>query len=542
MMRGWLAPIAAMALLLTVIEVRPARGQVYNLVNLDLVNHRLAGHVDDYTHNHGEDRRLFSPVLRERRDLYVLHAAGLRPPTPIPGDPLAAHGIRRRARLRRIFGPRQARSDDPERRDAAGGRRLPRRHVRRREPDRLAPLALRQRPRRPVRGPPRPRGIALPIASVRSQPRPQGARNPRPLGRRVRRIEPSRCAAPTSSAPSPRWPRRSTSATTTSGRTAPVRTSTPSPTAGRKSTTRDEVYGVFYFGLRKSRASKYIDPVFGSGPDVNDRLKALNPADLLFNGPLRPGELAIYCHFAGRDNWNFDAHALSFAWLAASRGIDVELATIPPRDPLDPLLPREPGRRLPLPRPPPPPPHRPLGPIAGGMIRGRLERSPALRFNPIRNRRWCHRARPRSPDRGNVRSRVRRFSRREVLLDDPEFLDDRHEFGHHARIVAAEDDDTVAVDQDVRRIAADSVALGGSRRRSPGDRRRWLRRGRRVWRTPPGRGVPGSHRGLVPACGSRGRRLLEARISLGVDRSPAGRAGQGPHQIPQNSTKTNLPR
>jgi hypothetical protein len=91
----------------------------------------------------------------------------------------------------------------------------------------------------------------------------------------------------------------------------------------------DEVYAVFYFGLQKSRAGKYVEPVFGDGPEVDDILRALNPADLLFTSGLRPGELAMFCHFGGRDNWNFDAQAMSFAWLAASRGIRVELATAP---------------------------------------------------------------------------------------------------------------------------------------------------------------------------------------------------------------------
>jgi S-formylglutathione hydrolase FrmB len=46
---------------------------------LDRVNRRLAGHVDDYTHNHGADRRLWSPALGQCRDLYVYTPPGFDP-------------------------------------------------------------------------------------------------------------------------------------------------------------------------------------------------------------------------------------------------------------------------------------------------------------------------------------------------------------------------------------------------------------------------------------------------------------------------------
>jgi S-formylglutathione hydrolase FrmB len=91
----------------------------------------------------------------------------------------------------------------------------------------------------------------------------------------------------------------------------------------------NEIMGVFYFGLDTVRARKYAEPVFGEGPEVVGRIKAVNPADLLFTSGLQPGELAIYLNYAGRDNWNFDAHAESFAWLAGQRGIPVTLARDP---------------------------------------------------------------------------------------------------------------------------------------------------------------------------------------------------------------------
>ena len=54
----------------------------------------------------------------------------------------------------------------------------------------------------------------------------------------------------------------------------------------------------------------------------------IRPTCSLLTG-LQPGELALYVNYPGRDNYNFDAHAQSFAWLAARPGIAVELAEIP---------------------------------------------------------------------------------------------------------------------------------------------------------------------------------------------------------------------
>jgi S-formylglutathione hydrolase FrmB len=83
--------------------------------------------------------------------------------------------------------------------------------------------------------------------------------------------------------------------------------------------------GRFYFGLRSVPAGKYLSPVFGEQPGVEARVSAENPADLIFSTNLQPGQLNIYIGYPGRDNYNFDAQARSFAWLAQQRGIDVLL-------------------------------------------------------------------------------------------------------------------------------------------------------------------------------------------------------------------------
>jgi S-formylglutathione hydrolase FrmB len=91
----------------------------------------------------------------------------------------------------------------------------------------------------------------------------------------------------------------------------------------------DEVIGRYLGGLYPIRARRLISPVFGEGEGAAARIIAINPADLLFTTDLRPGELPIYVHCPGRDEWNFDAQGESFAWLAAGRGIDVTLVVAP---------------------------------------------------------------------------------------------------------------------------------------------------------------------------------------------------------------------
>jgi S-formylglutathione hydrolase FrmB len=90
-----------------------------------------------------------------------------------------------------------------------------------------------------------------------------------------------------------------------------------------------EVIGIFYGGLMQVRAKRFMEPVFGDGDAVASRIIRANPADLIFTTGLQPGELAIYVNYPGRDNFNFDAQAESFHWLAAQRGIEVALVRDP---------------------------------------------------------------------------------------------------------------------------------------------------------------------------------------------------------------------
>jgi hypothetical protein len=103
------------------------------------------------------------------------------------------------------------------------------------------------------------------------------------------------------------------------------------PATYRWKTTYDpnEIAASYYCGLTHSRAKKYIQAVYGTGPGVIAGIARDNPADLLFTTDLQPGELAIYANYPGKDNWNFDAQDQSFAWLAAQKGVSVTLVKVP---------------------------------------------------------------------------------------------------------------------------------------------------------------------------------------------------------------------
>ena len=91
----------------------------------------------------------------------------------------------------------------------------------------------------------------------------------------------------------------------------------------------NEVIAKFYFGLLRRKVKTFLRPVYGDGPEVLQRVKLDNPADLIDSTGLGPGELAMYVNYGGRDNYNFDGQDQSFAWLAARRGVAVDLTEIP---------------------------------------------------------------------------------------------------------------------------------------------------------------------------------------------------------------------
>jgi S-formylglutathione hydrolase FrmB len=314
--------------LLILWPVLPVQAQLRSQVNLDRLNRRLSGRVIDYTHNHGVDRRIYSPILGQKRDLYVyvppgyspcrsyslilyLHTAyvdetsfvasqrifeldekmrtGAVPPALVVIPDGLIEGLDRRRSPHSFFiNGRFGRFED---------------HLL----YEVLPFVHAHYPVRPDRqsrailgasaGGFGAASIALRHPEIFGSVATVGA----PLNLRY-----STCRGDTLENFSPmtyRWKRHYDP---------------------------DEIVGKFYFGLKRVHASKYISPVFGDDPPgVSARIRAVNPADVLLTTRPRPGYPAMYVNYGGRDNWNFDAEAESFLWLARLQGFPVDAEVDP---------------------------------------------------------------------------------------------------------------------------------------------------------------------------------------------------------------------
>jgi len=81
-----------------------------------------------------------------------------------------------------------------------------------------------------------------------------------------------------------------------------------------------EPIGTFAHGLVSFTMKDLLYPAFGDGRDGMVRASAENPIELLDRVCLKPGELDMYIGYAANDEFNLDAQAESFIYLAKSRG------------------------------------------------------------------------------------------------------------------------------------------------------------------------------------------------------------------------------
>jgi S-formylglutathione hydrolase FrmB len=84
-----------------------------------------------------------------------------------------------------------------------------------------------------------------------------------------------------------------------------------------------EVIARFALGLVKVRVSQLIDPLFGFSPDTIHQISLHNPIELIDRTHLAPGELEMYVGYAGKDQFNIDAQVESFLYLCKHRGLEV---------------------------------------------------------------------------------------------------------------------------------------------------------------------------------------------------------------------------
>ncbi|WP_074317367.1 alpha/beta hydrolase [Singulisphaera sp. GP187] len=319
---GWLG-----AFLVVMGTTQPVEAQVKSLATLRGINRQLAGQVVDYTHNHGQDRRIFSPILGMPRDLYLYLPPGYSPDKAYP----------------LIIYLHLANIDE---------------HIF------IGSNYIVQLDQMIQRGEFPPVVVACPDGVIGGEDRVFDAHSfyvngchGRFQDHLVQEVLPFllRCYSirPESGAHAlfgisaggfgalnlAIKDRAFFGAVVTMAGPANMRYTTCNddclapfdPATYRWNDHYDPklVIGRFYLDLRPVYAEKYVTPVFGTGPDVHERIRRENPADLIFTTDLQPGQLDIYLHYPGDDNYNFDAQARSFAWLAAQKGVEVTLECAP---------------------------------------------------------------------------------------------------------------------------------------------------------------------------------------------------------------------
>ena len=304
-----------------------ADAQLFDLVNLDHLNGKLCGRVVDLTQNHGSDKRICSPILGRKRDLYVYLPPGYNPANSYPLI-VFLHGA------------------DVD------------------EHDFLDPGDLKQMDRMMATGETPPVVIAAPDGTYQGRNRLTSTHSlwVNGLGGRfedhvVREVVPYVMAnysirpereahgllgisAGGFGAMSIALKHRDTfGAVATLAGPLNMRYYTeqgryrdnfdPATYVARTEYKPNQVIAKFYFGFLRRKVKDFIEPVYGAGPDVLDRIMADNPADLLAATDLQPGQLQMYVNYAGLDNYNFDAQALSFVWLAEQRGVASDVVKVP---------------------------------------------------------------------------------------------------------------------------------------------------------------------------------------------------------------------
>jgi S-formylglutathione hydrolase FrmB len=90
-----------------------------------------------------------------------------------------------------------------------------------------------------------------------------------------------------------------------------------------------EVLGRFAGGVVRIRARHVLDPLYGRGPEVIERIRQENPIEMLDNYDVHEGDLNMYIGYGGRDQFNIDAQVESFLYYAHQKGLTVEVGYEP---------------------------------------------------------------------------------------------------------------------------------------------------------------------------------------------------------------------
>jgi S-formylglutathione hydrolase FrmB len=89
-----------------------------------------------------------------------------------------------------------------------------------------------------------------------------------------------------------------------------------------------EVVARFY-GVITIRLKDVVDKIYGRNPETAARVSSENPIELIDRLGLREGELAMYIAYAGKDEFNIAAQVESFLYRAKERGLSVAVGYEP---------------------------------------------------------------------------------------------------------------------------------------------------------------------------------------------------------------------
>jgi S-formylglutathione hydrolase FrmB len=84
-----------------------------------------------------------------------------------------------------------------------------------------------------------------------------------------------------------------------------------------------------YYGLITIREKALAWPLFGKGNAAIRRISEENPVEMLDRCDIRPGEFDMFIGYGGRDEFNIDAQVESFLHVARNRGLEIQVVYDP---------------------------------------------------------------------------------------------------------------------------------------------------------------------------------------------------------------------
>jgi S-formylglutathione hydrolase FrmB len=94
-------------------------------------------------------------------------------------------------------------------------------------------------------------------------------------------------------------------------------------------TSRHEVIAKFYGGLVTFTIGQVIEPIFGRSEQGLQEVIKHNPIEMIDSYGLKPGELEMYVGYGKKDEFNLAAQIESFLYVAKQRGLNVTVSVDP---------------------------------------------------------------------------------------------------------------------------------------------------------------------------------------------------------------------